>query len=370
MIDAQLKARNELKLKDLKAKNYLYQEINRVILETILKKDTAKYIWDFLKKKYQGTSRVTCAQLQALRKEFEILHMKVGESVDEYFARTLTIANQIRIHGEKMEDVTIIEKIIRSMTSKFDYVVCSIEESNEIDTMSVDKLQSSLLVHELCMSNHIEEKKALKVTHTGNLSGRSECRGSFRGRGRGRGRGHGTRERSFCRSSIECYNCHKIGHFQWECPGKIEEKENFVETDEEEILLMAYTKKEQAENEEIWYLDFGCSNHMTGNKNLFYDLNESSRQSVKLSNNSSMSFMGKGTVKVHMNRKMQNINDVYYVPELKRNLINLGQLQEIGYAIVIHKDTCQNHDPKEGIIVAFKMCGNRMFELKSETFKD
>lgn len=92
MTDAQLKARNELKLNDLKAKNYLYQAIDRVVLETILKKDTSKDIWDSLKKKYQGNSRVKRAQLQALRKEFEILHMKAGESVDEYFARTLTIA--------------------------------------------------------------------------------------------------------------------------------------------------------------------------------------------------------------------------------------------------------------------------------------
>ncbi|RHN50731.1 hypothetical protein MtrunA17_Chr6g0460681 [Medicago truncatula] len=113
------------------------------------------------------------AQLQALCKEFEILHMKAGESVDEYFARTLTIANRMRIHGEKMEDVRIIEKIICSMTSKFDYVVYSIEESNDIDTMSVDELQCSLLMHEQHMSNHVEEEQALKVTHAGNFSGRS-----------------------------------------------------------------------------------------------------------------------------------------------------------------------------------------------------
>lgn len=180
LTDAQLKARNKLKLNDLKAKNYLYQAIDRVVLETILKKDTSKDIWDSLKKKYQGNSRVKRAQLQALCKEFEILHMKAGESVDEYFARTLTIAKRMRIHGEKMEDVTIIEKILRTMTSKFDYVVCSIEESNDIDTMLVDELQSSLLVHEQRMSNHVEEEQALKVTQAGNFSGRSGGRGSFR----------------------------------------------------------------------------------------------------------------------------------------------------------------------------------------------
>jgi sarcosine oxidase delta subunit len=365
---AQLKARNDMKLKDLKAKNYLYQAIDRIVLETTLKKDTAKDIWDSLKKKYQGTSRVKRAQLQALRKEFEILNMKAGESVDEYFARTLTIANRMRTHGEKMEDVTIIEKILRSMTSKFDYVVCSIEESNDIDTMSVDELQSSLLVHEQRMSNHIEEEQALKVTHTGNSYGRSRGRGSFRGRGRGRGRG--TKEENFDKSSIECYNCHKTGHFQWECPYKTERTANFVEADEEEILLMAYMENKQAENGEIWYLDSGCSNHMTGNKNLFCDLNESFRQNVKLGNDSSMSVIGKGSVKVQMNKKMQTVDDVYYVPELKSNLISLGQLQETGCAIVIQKGSCQIHDPKEGLIVAVKMSGNRMFQLKNETFED
>ncbi|RVX13415.1 hypothetical protein CK203_021053 [Vitis vinifera] len=76
-----------------------------------------------------GTARVQHAQRQALQKEFEVLNMKVGESVNEYFARTLTIANKMRVHGEKMVDVVVIEKILRSMTPKFNYVVCSIEES-------------------------------------------------------------------------------------------------------------------------------------------------------------------------------------------------------------------------------------------------
>ena len=73
--------------------------------------------------------------------------MKVGESVNDFFARTLTVADRMQIHGEKMEDVAVIEKILRSMIPKFDYVVCSIEKSNDIDSLSIDELQSSLLVH-------------------------------------------------------------------------------------------------------------------------------------------------------------------------------------------------------------------------------
>ena len=104
-------------------------------------------------------------QLQALWKDFEILHMKVGESVNEYFARTLIIVNKMRIHVEKMGGVAVIEKILRLMTPKFDYVVCSIEESHDLDTLSIDELQSRLLVHEQRMNGHAVEEQALKVTH-------------------------------------------------------------------------------------------------------------------------------------------------------------------------------------------------------------
>ena len=42
LTDAQQKELNAMKLKDLKAKNYLFQAIDRSILETILCKDTSR----------------------------------------------------------------------------------------------------------------------------------------------------------------------------------------------------------------------------------------------------------------------------------------------------------------------------------------
>ncbi|KAL5761600.1 hypothetical protein ACOSP7_017864 [Xanthoceras sorbifolium] len=48
--------------------------------------------------------------------------MKLGESVSEYFSRTMAIANKMRIHREKLVDVTIVEKILRSMMAKFNYI--------------------------------------------------------------------------------------------------------------------------------------------------------------------------------------------------------------------------------------------------------
>jgi RNase H-fold protein (predicted Holliday junction resolvase) len=69
----------------------------------------------------------------------------------DYFTRTLTIANKMTFHGERMEQVTVVEKILRSIHAKFNYVVCSIEESNDVTTLSIYELHSSLIVHEQCI---------------------------------------------------------------------------------------------------------------------------------------------------------------------------------------------------------------------------
>nr|KYP55395.1 hypothetical protein KK1_001607 [Cajanus cajan] len=275
-----------MKLKDLKAKNYLFQAIDRSILETILCKDTSKDILDSMKKKYQGSSRVKRAQLQALRRDFEVLQMKEGESVTDYCSRTMGIANNMRFHGEKMNDIAIVEKILRSLTPKFEYVVCSIEESNDIDDLSLDELQSSLLVHEQKMNKiSTMEEQALKAsTNTPSYNSRGRDRDRGRGRGRG-GRGNrdfsknsrgnndqfqgNDRRRDHDKSKIECFRCHKFGHYASECYTRLPnlkekgESSNFIEEKEVETLLMAVEDAKDSEAE-IWYVDTGYSNHMSG----------------------------------------------------------------------------------------------------------
>ncbi|MCI88214.1 retrovirus-related Pol polyprotein from transposon TNT 1-94, partial [Trifolium medium] len=48
-----------------------------------------------MRRKFEGSTKVKRAHLQALRRDFEVLSMKDNESVDDYFARTLAIANKM-----------------------------------------------------------------------------------------------------------------------------------------------------------------------------------------------------------------------------------------------------------------------------------
>ena len=143
----------------------------------------------------------------------------------------------MRIYGEHMKQVVIIEKILRKMTSRFDYVMCSIEESNNLDTLSIDELQSSFLVHEQKLNGCVGDEQALKVTYDNKFGGKGvdRAREVFRGRGRGRGRGR----HPFNKTAVECYKCHQLRHFRYECP-QWEKEANYPELeDEEEILMMS-----------------------------------------------------------------------------------------------------------------------------------
>lgn len=74
---------------------------------------------------------------------------------------------------------------------------------------------------------------------------------------------------------------------------------------------------------------------MCGDKALFSELDEDFKHTVKLGNNCRMNVTARGNVKLMLNGVRHTITDVYYVPELKNNLLSIGQLQEKGLAIVI-----------------------------------
>ena len=79
-------------------------------------------------------------------------------------------------------------------------------------------MQSLLLVHEQRMVSYALDEQALKVTtNKGTISSGRRC-GGFRGRGRGRGHQFYNRETQFDMARVECYHCHKHGHYQYECP--------------------------------------------------------------------------------------------------------------------------------------------------------
>lgn len=230
-------------------------------------------------------------------------------------------------------------------------MVCSIEESNDVTSLTIDELQSSLLVHEQRMNGQKEEEQALRVSNSGRMGSRGRGRNSNRG-GRGRGR------QFFNRGQIECFKCHKFGHYQYECPNS-DENVNYAEfDDEEEILLMAQTESKTFPKKQVWFLESGCSNHMCGCKDWFYDLDENYRTTVKLGDNSRMSVMGKGSINLNIEGRVHTVIDVFYILELKNHLLSIGQLQERKLEVFFKENKCKVYHKQKGLLLQSEMSSN------------
>lgn len=73
---------------------------------------------------------------------------------------------------------------------------------------------------------------------------------------------------------------------------------------------MAHVDACKAEGKRVWFLDSGCSNHMTGEKSWFTELNEDFKHSVRLGNNSRLAVEGKGNIRFEAEGITQVITDV------------------------------------------------------------
>lgn len=124
---------------------------------------------------------------------------------------------------------------------------------------------------------------------------------------------------------------------------------------------MAHVDFKETSTEHIWFLDSGCSNHMCGKRDIFMDFDSSFRESVKMGNDSSLTVQGKGRVRMEVSGIIHVITDVFFVPELKNNLLNIGQLQEKGLPVLIQQGKCKIFHPEKGLIIETEITHNRMF---------
>ena len=99
-----------------------------------------KETWDKLKNVYEGDGNVKGSNIQTYRRQFEHLMMKKDEDIATHFLRVDKIMNTMRVLGEKVENTTLVQKILRSLPMIFDSKVSTLEEMKDLDKLSMDEL--------------------------------------------------------------------------------------------------------------------------------------------------------------------------------------------------------------------------------------
>eukprot|EP00253_Pinus_taeda_P009846 PITA_09846 len=345
--------------KDAKALFFLFQSVHESVFPRIAAARKSKEAWDIFKTAYQGMEK-------------------------------------IRSHGEILEEIRIVEKILRSLPSRFESIVVAIEETKDLSQFTVDELSVSLMSHEHRLSRGTDSsfEQTFKTQMTFS-QGKGRGRENNRGRGRSQNRGsyypastsgrscnqnqdegsskqqaHGQR---YDKSQVQCHYCKKYGHYANECRKKqndMNSRQNANFANEENknpknVLLTCNIAQDKQEY--FWFLDSCCSNHMTGNIAMFSNLDENVKFEVTTGTDSKISVKGKGRVSIQARNGEQIIvPEVYYVPGLKCNLLSIGQLIDKGYNVFFKDDMCTIRDipPSKKIIAQVQMTSNRMFPLK------
>ncbi|XP_026378463.1 uncharacterized protein LOC113272887 [Papaver somniferum] len=146
----------EKKQKDAKALYTLQSAVDDTIFPRIMGATTAKEAWAKLKEEFQGNEKVRTIKLQTLRRDLENIKMKDSETARNFYCRVKDIVNQMNIYGEVIADKKLVEKILISLSEKYDPIITAIEESKNINTLSVTELMGSLEAYEQRLSRRNE----------------------------------------------------------------------------------------------------------------------------------------------------------------------------------------------------------------------
>ncbi len=75
--------------------------------------------------------------------------MKEEENIAGYLQRFDDVVKTIRGLGEDVGEAKVVEKILRSLTTRFDSKVSAIEELKDLDTLSTSELHGILIAYEM-----------------------------------------------------------------------------------------------------------------------------------------------------------------------------------------------------------------------------
>ncbi|XP_017412916.1 uncharacterized protein LOC108324479 [Vigna angularis] len=176
--------------------------------------------------------------------------------------------------------------------------------------------------------------------------------------------------------NIECFNCHRYGHYTGECYVEKEEqkksqgKEAYaaqVESDSEEsIILMTTTSKVSSHSQDkLWYLDSICSNHMTCHREWLVNFDKTKKSKVKFVDDNTSKVEGVGDVVIRRKNGLRAIlTGVLFVPAIRYNLLSIGQLIQKGFTVVMGGfNKVEVFDKKKNLILRSKISKDKTFQI-------
>ncbi|KAH9679831.1 hypothetical protein KPL71_026290 [Citrus sinensis] len=376
-----------------KAMNALFCALDKKEFHRVSSCESAQEIWNKLEVVYEGTNQVKESKISRYTRQYELFQMEQNENVYSMYNRFTDIVNTLGALGKTFSNSEKVKKIIRSLPKEWRPKRTAIEEAKDLNTLPLDDLIGSLISYEedLAAEKGLEEKKksiALKASkHESDGESKPDdeelamlarrFRKFFKKTGERRNFRNFKNHREK-KEAITCYECKKPGHIRSECPliNKLKKKAMVATWDDSEeessdeeglqevsnLALMAIGG-DDVFNEGLkkkknkWYLDSGCSRHMTEKYAWFSSFTKiENGGDVSFGDNSKGKILGIGNVGKVSSTLIEN---VCLVENLKHNLISISQLCDKGYKVIFDKFSCVIENSCDGkTLFVGNRCGN------------
>ena len=103
---------------------------------------------------------------------------------------------------------------------------------------------------------------------------------------------------------------------------------------------------------------------------MFDELSKIEAGHVSFGDTSKVIVIGRGTICFSQkNGRIGTIRDLYYVPDLKTNILSMGQLMENGYLVIMKDRVLKLRDKLGHLITRVEMKQNKMYKLELRCLK-
>lgn len=127
----------------------------------------------YLIKYYEESDKVKGFKLQFVRRQYELLIMEKNEIVTFYASKIQGLIHMMKSFDEVMNEETMIEKVMRTLTPHFYHVIVAIQEFFILLTMEMNNIIGSLEARELRTLERkgVQESTQALQTQTFNKNG-------------------------------------------------------------------------------------------------------------------------------------------------------------------------------------------------------
>nr|GEW89628.1 ribonuclease H-like domain-containing protein [Tanacetum cinerariifolium] len=201
---------------ELKAKSTLMLAIpDEHLLKFHACKD-AKSLWESIKNRFGGNKESKKMQKPILKQNYKNFAASSQERLDKTYDRFRKIISQLEIHGEVISQEDANLKLLRSLTSAWNYIALIMRNKSDLDTLSMDDLYNNLNLNnedlERIDTDDLEEidlkwKVAMLTMRVKRFIQKTKRKLDLNGK----------ETVVFDRTKVECYNYHRRCYFAREC---------------------------------------------------------------------------------------------------------------------------------------------------------